>query len=198
MPSTIPEMTVMILREAMLGLTIGFICTLFFVAIETAGHFVDAQSGFAFAASVDPSTGNNVSVASKFHNMLAMLLFFAINAHHVVIRGLADSFLIAPVGQFNLSPSVANGALTLFSALFVVSLRISAPIFAALFLADVALAMVSRVVPQMNVFIVGLPFKLGLALLGLLIAIPYISSSSQNLFGDVYKQIVTLMGTVGH
>jgi len=198
LPDDVPNMVFMIAREAMIGLAIGFICMMVFVTIETAGHFIDAQSGFSFAASVDPATGNSVSVASKFHNMLAILIFFATNCHHVLLMGLAESFRMAPVGQVDMNPAVANGMVSLFSSLFIVSIRISAPIFAALFLADIALAMISRVIPQMNVFVVGLPLKLGLALVGLLIAIPYVSGISHDVLGGVYNHITSFMSAAIH
>jgi flagellar biosynthetic protein FliR len=198
MPGDIPNMALMICREAMIGLIIGFVCTMVFSTIESAGHLVDSQSGFGFASMVDPGSGNNGTVASRFQNLLAMLLFFATNAHHVMIRGLADSFTIAPIGQVDLNPALAGGAITIFTSLFVVAVRIAAPLLAALFLADLALAMLSKLVPQMNVFIVGLPFKLGLALVGLLITLPFNAVISHQLFGDTYRYIGDLVGLTLH
>jgi len=183
------SLAVLIAREACVGLVIGFVCSLVFSAMEMAGQFVDFQAGFSFATMLDPSSGSQVAVASRFHQMLAGLLFFVTNAHHILIRGMADSFALAPVGQVTISAAVGPGMLELFSGLFSVAVRIAVPIVAAVFLADVALAVTSRVVPQMNILIVGFPLKLGVGLVGMLVALPVVMAMSRGVFGDMYGQI---------
>lgn len=176
-------------KEAFVGLAIGFVVTLVFAVFQIAGDFIDAQAGFSFATMVDPTNGTNTAVAARFHQILIGLLFFATNAHHVVIMGLADSFKLVPVGAASLNPLVANGVLDIFVTLFSVALRIASPVVAAVFLADVALAVVSRAVPQMNVIIAGMPLKLGVGIVGLLVALPVLVSSSQGVFADMYGQM---------
>jgi flagellar biosynthetic protein FliR len=186
----------MVAREACVGLVIGFVCTMVFTAIEIAGQLIDVHAGFSFATMLDPVNGANSAVAARFHRLVAGLLFFATNAHHVMIRGLADSFRVAPVGQLTLNASVAGGAVDLFAALFVVAIRIAVPVVAAVFLADVALAITARVVPQMNVLFVGFPLKLGVGLVGMIVALPVLAAMSQNLFGDIYNQTLALVSLV--
>lgn len=186
-------MALLIAKEAFVGLVIGFVVTLVFTVFQIAGDFIDVQAGFSFATMIDPVNGAQTSVAARFHQILIGLLFFATNAHHVVITGLADSFKLVPVGAMSLNPLVANGMLDIFATLFSVALRIAAPVVAAVFLADVALAIMCRAVPQMNVIIAGMPLKLGVGLVGMLVAIPVLVTSSQGVFSDMYSQMGNML-----
>ena len=186
-------LALMAVREAGVGLTIGFVITLVLTAIEIAGHFIDLNAGFAFANIVDPVHGTNVALAARVHNLLAGLLFFITNAHLLVVRGIADSFSLAPVGDVTLNPAVAGSLTDLFASLFVIALRIAMPVIAAVFLADLAMAISSRIVPQMNVLMVGFPLKLGVGLVGMIVAVPVVAGMSTNMFGDMYHQMGTLV-----
>jgi flagellar biosynthetic protein FliR len=186
-------LALMVAREALVGLSIGFVISLVFSAIEMAGHMVDVNAGFSFAALVDPVNGTNTALAGRLYNMLAGLLFFVTNSHHLMIKGLADSFTIAPVGALSVNPNVAGGMTELFTALFLVAIRIAVPVLAAVFLADLALAIAARVVPQMNVLIVGFPLKLGVGMIAMIFAMPIVAATSQGLFGDMYRQMGSLV-----
>ncbi len=184
--SDIPTMALLIVKEAMVGLVIGFVTILVFFAIEAAGEFVDLQSGFSFASTVDPAFSHNTAVCGRFYNILAGLLFFVTNAHYVLLSGLADSFRAVPVGAFELNPAVVGGALDLFTGLFAIALRIAAPVIAAVFLTDVAMAIISRAVPQMNILMVGMPVKLGVGLVGMMIALPIAVALSRDTLGNIH------------
>lgn len=186
-------------KEAIVGLAIGFVVTLVFTAVQAAGEFIDLQSGFGFATMVDPVYGVQAAVASRVHFLLASLLFFVTNAHHIMISGLSDSFGIIPVTQIALNPGVAGDAVSLFAACFSVALRIAAPVFAASFLADVALVIIARTVPHMNVLMVGLPMKLGVTLIGMVVALPVIAVSTRGALGSVGQQMTGLLHVMaGH
>ena len=189
LPTDMLPLLIMIIREASVGLAIGFVCSLVFSTIQIAGEFIDFQSGLAFASMVDPASGNRSGIMGRFQNTFALLLFLATNAHHYVIRGLSESFAIAPIGHAGINAAVAGSITELFSSLFSVAVRISLPIVGAVIIADVAMAIMARVVPQIQVFFVGMPIKLGLALFAMLTAIPVIAVMSQGLFGDMYHQM---------
>lgn len=193
LPVEVLPLAIMVVREALVGLSIGFVISMVFSAIEMAGHIVDLNAGFAFASLVDPTSGVNTALAGRLHNMLAGLLFFVTNSHHLMIKGLADSFTVAPVGTLSVNPNVAGGMTELFTALFLVAIRIAVPVMAAVFLADLALAIAARVVPQMNVLIVGFPLKLGVGMIAMIFAMPIVAATSQGLFGDMYRQMGSLV-----
>ncbi|MEN6370655.1 MAG: flagellar biosynthetic protein FliR [Armatimonadota bacterium] len=186
-------MMLLIAKETLIGLVIGFVVMLVFTAIQSAGDYIDLVAGFSFATMFDPVTGTQTAIASRFHYLLAGMLFFAINAHHIFLSGVADSFRLIPVGQMSLNPVVATGAVNLFVGLFTIAIRIAAPVVAAVFMADVALAVISRAMPQMNTLMAGLPLKLGIGLVGMLIALPVSIALSRGAFGDIQPQTVGLL-----
>jgi flagellar biosynthesis protein FliR len=179
------SMLVLVIKETVVGLAIGFVTILIFAAIQAAGDFIDVHAGFAFAAVIDPVFGAQTAIAGRLHQMIAGMLFFATNAHHILLRGLGDSFQLVPIGQLNFDPAVANGVLNLFASLFGIAVKIAAPVVAAVFLADLVLAILARVVPQMNVLIVGFPFKLGVGLVGTAIALPVAIALTRDVLGDI-------------
>ncbi|MDI6829321.1 MAG: flagellar biosynthetic protein FliR [Armatimonadota bacterium] len=182
------QMMLLIGKETLVGLVIGFVATLILTTVQIAGEFVDMESGFSFASMVDPINGTHTAVVGRLHFLIAGLLFFVTNAHHVMIQGLADSFGLVPIGELVVNSTVASGVIDIFVHLFGVAIRIAMPVLSAVFLADVSLALIARAVPQMNVLIVGFPLKIGVGLVGILIALPVIIASTQGLFGDIYNQ----------
>jgi flagellar biosynthesis protein FliR len=186
-------MVLLVLKEALVGLAIGFVTSLVFAAIQAAGELIDMHAGFSFAAVIDPTYNSPIAIAGRLHNLLAGMLFFVTNAHHIVISGLADSFRIIPIGQVSLNPAAAGGVVDLLVTFFAVALRIAAPVVAAVFLADIALVLVARVVPQMNVLMVGFPLKLGVGIVGMLVALPVAAALSSNALGDIGPQTAGLL-----
>ncbi|MGB9619027.1 MAG: flagellar biosynthetic protein FliR, partial [Armatimonadota bacterium] len=137
------QMLLLVAREALVGLAIGFITMLVFAAIQCAGDFIDLHAGFSFAAIVDPMYGTETAIAGRFHQLLAGALFFVTNAHHILLVGLAQSFQILPVGTIGLGIGSPDALLKMFAGLFAVAVKIAAPVVAAVFLADVALAVLA-------------------------------------------------------
>lgn len=189
----VPTMAMLVAREAAVGAVIGFVTIMVFAAIQAAGDFIDMHAGFSFATMVDPVYGTQTAIAGRVHHILAGLIFFVANCHHIMLCGLADSFKIAPVGTFALSPNVADGFVVLFGSLFAVALRIAAPVVAAVFLADVAIALVSRAVPQMNAMMVGFPLKLGVGMVGMFVAMPVAIALTRATLGSVHGQTSSLV-----
>jgi len=186
-------MVLLVAKEVLVGLVIGFVTTLVFAAMQLAGDFVDVQSGFSFAMMLDPVYGAQTAVAGRIQYLLAGMLFFATNAHLILVSGLADSWRLVPIGQFSLHPAVAGGVIDLFASLFAVALRIAAPVVAAVFLADVAMAIVARAVPQMNILLAGFPLKLGVGLVGMLIALPVAAALSRGALAGIHPETVGLL-----
>ena len=186
-------MALLLIREAIVGIVIGFVTLMVFAAIQAAGDLVDVHSGFSIATVFDPVSGSATAVAGLFNYMVAGMLFFATNTHHIVLSGLADSFRLFPIGRMGLNPAVVGGVVDLVAVFFVIALRIAAPVVAAVFLAEVALAIIARVVPQMNVFMVGMPLKLGIGLAGMAIALPVTVALMRNAFGDIARQTAWLL-----
>lgn len=180
-------------KEVLIGLIMGFLASLMFSAIQMAGSFIDLQIGFGFASIVDPMTKQQNAVIGQLYNLAATLLFLAINGHHMMLRGLADSFTVMPLGAMNMTAQASADMIGLFSVIFISALKISAPIVGAIFLTDVSLGILSRTVPQLNVFIVGLPAKLAVGLMVIIIVLPVAFGVMTGLFSGLHSDLMTIL-----
>lgn len=183
-------------KEALVGLCMGFLASLMFTAIQMSGALIDLQVGFGFAQIVDPMTRENHAVISQLHNFAATLLFLALNGHHFMINGLADSFSILPLGEVALQGAAVGELLQAFAGIFVAALKIGAPVVGAIFLTDVALGILARTVPQLNVFVVGLPAKMAVAMLAVIAVMPMAFAVMSRLFMGLQKDIAVLIRTL--
>lgn len=162
----------LVLKEALIGLTIGIIAFMVMSAIQVAGGLIDFQMGFAIANVIDPQTGTQSPLMGQFFNSLALLLLLAVNGHHVLLDGVFYSYQFLPIDQ--LWPSfgserVAEHVLKTMAAVFGISFQMAIPIVATLFLVDLALGITARTVPQLNIFVIGFPIKIGVGFLVLFI-----------------------------
>jgi flagellar biosynthetic protein FliR len=183
-------------KEALVGISMGFLASLMFTAIQMAGAYVDLQVGFGFAQIVDPMTKESHAVLSQFQNFAATLLFLALNGHHLMISGLADSFAILPLGTMAIRGAAVGGLVQAFAGIFLAALKIGAPVVGAIFLTDVALGILARTVPQLNVFVVGLPAKLTVALLAVIVVMPLAFAVMSSLFAGLHKDLLMLIRTL--
>lgn len=159
----------MMLGEVVMGLVLGFAVLLLFVGIQFAGQLAGLQMGFGIVNVIDPQSSEQVSIIGQFLNILTVLLVLALSGHHMILNGLAGSFEAVPLGGVVLKGQVLDKLILLSGQVFVVAVKISAPIMVALFLVSVAMGILARTVPQMNVFIVGFPVQVAVGL-GLLMA----------------------------
>jgi len=137
------------------------------------------------------------AVFGQLYNFSATLLFLALNGHHLMIRGLADSFSVLPLGCMVVTGHATSGILQVFAVLFLASLKIGAPVVGAIFLTDVSLGILARTVPQLNVFVVGLPAKLTVGLLAVFAVLPITFAVMTGLFGGLERDLVRLLKYMG-
>ena len=153
----------LVLKEAIVGLVLGLVVYIVFSAVQIAGGFIDFQMGFAMANIVDPQTGAQSPLMGQFFNFLLLLVFLAINGHHLVLDGIFYSYQFMPIDQF--FPKFGDVEsieyiMKLFVAVFAIAFQMSAPIIATLFLVTLALGITGKTVPQLNIFVVGFPIKI--------------------------------------
>ncbi len=172
-PEQLIHYALLIGKELLVGLTIGYIANLMFIGILIAAKVIDFQMGFAIANVVDPLTNVQVSVTGQFQYILAMLFFLIINGHHHLFSALARSFEVVPLTTFEISPHLIGNINQLFSETFVIGIKIGAPVMGALLMASLILGIIARTMPQMNVFIVGIPLKIGVGFAILIITLPF-------------------------
>ncbi len=160
------------LHEVLIGLTLGFGIQLMFAAFVMAGDYVSNAMGLGFASMVDPLNGVNVPVISQFLLLVVFLLFFAFGGHALLIELLVSSFRVLPVGIPDLQPHRALLVAQWASQMFGIAVLVSIPIVSCLLLVYVALGVMTRAAPQLNIFSVGFPLTILAGFVALLLAMP--------------------------
>ena len=171
-----------IVAEIAIGLTIGLSVKLLFTGIQLAGQIAGYQMGFAVANVVDPATSTQIPVLSQFYNLTAMLVFLAINAHHMFFAALVESYAILPPLSMQIHAELVKMMMQLAGNMFVVAIKVGAPLIAVMLLVSVGLGLVSRTVPQIHIFIVAMPLKILIGLLFMAIVAPYLTAYLIDLF----------------
>ncbi len=184
---------VLIVKETLVGVLMGFLATMMFTAIVMAGAYIDLAIGLSFAQQVDPLTKAPTAVMGMVLNLVATLVFLGVNGHHVMIRGLAESFDIIPIGKAVFTPEAANGLLVIFGALIMAALKIAAPLIGVIFIVDIALGILARTVPQMNIFSIGFAMKLIVGLGVMIIILPATSTVMVALFSGLHRDLMMLL-----
>ena len=192
-PRGLFDLAIHIATDAAIGLAIAFAVRLIFTAVQVAGTMVDFQMGFGVVNVIDPQTQAQVSITAQFQNILAVLIFLASDAHHFIIGAVVQSFDLINLAQVDFSNVTPELILRYFSSMFVIAIKIAAPIMAILFFLSVGLGLVARTVPQMNVFIVGFPLQIGVGLLMVALAMPFFSLVLQNQISELPARLAGLM-----
>lgn len=185
-----------VICEVMVGLVIGFITLLFFNIVYTAAHVIDMQVGFSMAQMYDASAGGQVAVTSGLLNTVLIVSFITSGGFTQLIAMMARTFDVIPVGGGILRPELANVVIEVFARSFVLSLQVAMPVMASALLAEVALGVIVRTSPQMNVFVVGIPLKVLLGLFVLYLMIPVFTNYSNEIFSQMFDAINEAAGAM--
>lgn len=188
-PSSSLALVLAILGEIAIGLFIGYMANLVFVAIQVAGQFMGYQMGFAIVSIIDPQTSNRLSIIALFENLFAILLFFALNIHHVLLQAMSDSFQLIPLLGSHYPLGLMKQLVESTGALFTVAIKVGAPIMAVLLFTNVSMGVIARTVPQMNVFIVAFPIQIGVGLIVLGLTLPMTAEFLKNSFFTMGQEI---------
>ena len=162
-------------KELLVGMAFAFTIGALFAALSVAGTFLDTGIGFSFGAIVDPITGSSAAVLAQLYALIGVLIFIAIGGDAWVVQGLARTYELVPAESFPSLGLLTEGALNAFVAIFAAAIQVAGPVFLALVLTDAAFGMVSRVVPQLNVFAVGFAAKIVVGLLVLGVTLPFLA-----------------------
>ncbi|MDI6852515.1 MAG: flagellar biosynthetic protein FliR [Deltaproteobacteria bacterium] len=166
MPNSWPALAGLVLQEFLLGLSLGLLVRFFLTGAQMAGNLLSVQMGFGMVTLIDPQSGGQSAVIGDLFLFLAILVFLAIDGHHFLLRLLVLSFQEVPAGSPLAWPVNFFLSLPKFGSLmYQMTVMLAAPVLAALFLAQIALGLVARAVPQIQIMIVSFPLTIGLGLL---------------------------------
>jgi flagellar biosynthesis protein FliR len=185
----------MVLREVMIGLFIGFLSSIIFSAFQMAGQYFAVQIGFGFTEVMDPLAQVSIPVVGQLKNMIGILVFLFINGHHFLLSAICKSYTLAPFFPFN-EPGMGfllkSIAITT-SGMFVVALKIALPIVATAFLISIAMGMLSKAAPQMNIMMLGFPFQIIIAFSMLAFLSPLVMRIMKVSFERTFKFISDIL-----
>ena len=190
----------LIIKEAFVGILIGFSANMLFSAIQMAGGLMDFQLGFAIANVIDPQTGAQSPLTGQYLTVTALFFLLATNGHHLLLDGIFYSYQFIPLDQ----PWIHFGDGNLmeylvktFALMFSLAFQMSIPVVASIFLVDVGLGIVARTVPQLNIFVVGVPIKIIAGLIILFIVMGVLMGAVSQLFSTILTMMRDLMNIIG-
>ncbi|MEA4883661.1 MAG: flagellar biosynthetic protein FliR [Clostridia bacterium] len=192
-PGDTAELALMVGRELLVGTVIGYIALLIFAATQMAGELVDTQIGFGLANIVDPSFGGQVTVIGQYQFLIATMLYLTVNGHHILVGAIVRSYGAVPLGSASIGPELLTLIIAKFSELLKIAARMAIPAVACLIITEIALGVLARSVPQMNVLMVGFPLKIivGFVVMGL--AAPAICGYMQGVFGRLPESLSAVL-----
>ena len=186
--------------ELLVGTALGLVAAMVLAGIELGGLFVGRQTGLALANVIDPSSGNQVSVMGRFYRFLALVVFLGVGGHRMLVMALCRSYEVAPLGAVALNASRVAGSGELAAALvgaagrmFTIGLAVAAPVVVTLVVTTIALGLIARTVPQMNILVVGFPVRILLGWLVTLISIGAVAVLAVDLFERMFGDLLGLV-----
>lgn len=185
------EAILLIANEAVYGLALGLVVTFLFAAVKLGGRIVERQIGLAMAQILDPLTGERTQPLGSLLEMIFIILFLSANGHHLFLSIISQSYEAFPAGSIPTISVLTGGIVQASSAMLVAGLKLSAPILAAFLLLMIILAVLARMVPEMNILFISLPMRVGLGFLMVLIFLPFFNSFITE-FADLMSKLLPL------
>jgi len=170
------EAVLLLANEATYGLALGLVAAIVFAAVKLSGRIIERQMGLAMAEILDPLTGERAQPLGSLLEMIFIMLFLSANGHHLFLLIISRSYQSFPAGSIPTIPVLTEGIIQAGSTMLIHGLKLAAPILAAFMLLMVVLAVLARMVPEMNILFISLPLRVGLGLLMVAIFLPFISS----------------------
>lgn len=183
---------VLTLREVFIGITMGFIARIIFSAISAAGDIMSIQNGLSFAQFMDPLNMTQAPILEQVKNILAIMIFFAIDGHYIIFHAVSASFSVLPIGTVTLREPLLRYVINATARIFSLGFKIGAPVIVTLFLVELAFGMLSRMIPQVNIFIEGVPIKILITMTILFVSLGITAPVIANLFRGMNEDFINV------
>lgn len=194
-PNDMGAYVLLVLQEVSIGLFLGFLISVIFAAFQLSGQYLAVQVGFGINEVLDPIGQVSVPLEGQFKNLIGLLVLLAMNGHHFMIQGVYRSYELAPIMSVNKAflGGLLKYVLYTFTGMFVVALKIALPVVAVVFLVEVSLGVLARVAPQMNIMMLGFPFKIVISFVVMVVVTPLIVKimwvSLERTFAFIFKML---------
>jgi flagellar biosynthetic protein FliR len=180
-------------REVIVGLLLGLLTRFFFFALSMAGELISISLGLGSAQIYNPMTGNNGQVVEQFFSLTGTVIFLALNGHHLFISALVESFQVIPFANLALDVGGLAEVTQKFQEIFVIMIKIAAPVVVTILVVNLAMAIMGRAVPQINVLVTSFPVTIMIGLIVLLVALPMMTLEMNLLMDRTSTQLFKLM-----
>ena len=181
-------------QEILIGLSIGFVGAIYFSVSTLAGTLLDRQTGLALANAIDPLTDTEVPMLGNFYNILFLFLFLGVNGHHIFIRALTDSYELLPIGYtISMTDDLLRLMIVYFRDIMILAFILSTPVVVTSFLANVVLGIFAKTMPQINVFVVGMPLRIVIGMLTIWITMQALLPFSEGFFDRIFLGIYQMI-----
>jgi len=198
MPVTLFQLLGFAVEQLLIGLCVGFMISCIFSAVQAAGEIVGMQIGFSIVNVFDPENQQPESVISRYFYISAVMIFFSIGGHHYLVRTIHESFTTIPLGRFMLSGNIFPIILNETSIMLITAIKISSPVLMTILISNIGMGIIAKTVPQINVFVVGMPLNIGIGITTLYVTmsvfLTVFSSHMDSVFGRVLKMLPFLNG----
>ncbi|HNY65721.1 MAG TPA: flagellar biosynthetic protein FliR [Deltaproteobacteria bacterium] len=184
---------VLILHELLVGLTLGLAVNVIFAGVQIAGELIGYQMGFSIVNVVDPITGVDAPITANLLYILAFLVFLSLGGHHMLIRAMVDSFTVLPVQAAFPRQAFVAAIMTYMAQAFIIGIKVAAPVICTLLLVNVAFAIMSRAIPQMNVFIMAFPVTIGIGLMFMIVVIKMMPGFMESAMANAWAFVKAAM-----
>lgn len=186
----------LVAKELLAGIVLAFASSLVFSAVLMTGQILDMQIGFGIINILDPMSGQQMPLVGNFKNSLALLIFLVTNGHHIFLSAMVASFKLIPITSVVFQSILTDIVIDMVIGMFTIALKISLPVLLALLLTDISLGVLTRTMPQMNIFVVGVPGKIIVGIFVLSLALPFyiqfLGVVFDGMFHDVYRLMAHL------
>ncbi len=186
-----------IIQQLLAGLAIGFTMRLIFTAIEMAGDIIGIQMGLGFAIFYDPQNSSYTPVIAQFLGILAALVFLSMNGHLIMLEALSDSFHAFPVNSTVPAAIALHTLASWGGSIFSNALQLSMPVIGALLISNLALGILTRSAPQLNIFAVGFPITLAIGFATVMLLLPHIIPLLENIIHSSLGTVLRVMQLFG-
>ncbi len=187
--STTIEYALIVVSEMLAGVIMGFMANVAYYILAFAGQIIDQEIGFSMVNQYDPITSTQVTITGNLYTYAVMLMLFITNMHHYLIRAVTDSFQVLPVGTVSLDSGIYQLMKRFMVDYFVIGFRIVLPIFASLLVVNTILAVLAKVAPQMNMFVIGMQLKVFVGLVVLVFMVMMITGVTDLIFQEMMSML---------
>ena len=197
LPQTAPEVVEGAASEMIMGLCLGFGARILIGSVQLAGQFMGFQMGFSVGRAIDPQDGSQSTSLSEFLYIFVILLFLAMDGHHLFIAAIAKSFELVPPCTFTLKAPLVELLIQTGGEMFLVALKISAPILIALFMTNLCLGILARTVPQMNILMVAFPLNISIGLILFGLTLSHLTPYFETLIKGIARLFIRMLQIMG-